>query len=257
MLILHNKSFSIYIFAVIQKTVLWASCSIRLVDIYRKSHCSPTLKPSHKMSLSKINLNTCVSLWFLPCSKSYWVVHWGCWDHYNSGSTVANSRVILPLLYIFFLFSRSSSSLPPTLLFSFCLEITGNASEVCFIEHPSLSLSLSLSLMCCIGDGARGESTEREGNYGSLASERGGPSMPTDPVSHETWPTLIWTCTDKTHSIQHTQRVLQYRTSKHTAPWVTCVMWWEREKQRLATTGEIKPHQRETTRCSWIQEKSI
>ncbi len=253
---MHNKSFSIYIFAAIQKTVYWASCSIRLVDIYRKSHCSPTLKPSHKMSLSKINSNTCVSLWFLACSKSYWIVHWGCWDHYNSGSTVASSRVILLLLSIFFLFSRSSSSLPPTLLFSFCLEITGNASEVCFIEHPSLSLSLSL--MCCIGDGARGESTEREGNYGSLASERGGgPSMPADPMSHETWPTLIWTRTDKTHSIQNTQSPPIPHIKTHCTMSHMCVMWWEREKQRLATTGEIKPHQSETTRCSWIQEKSI
>ncbi len=106
MLIMHNKSFSIYIFAAIQKTVLWASCSVRLVDIYRKSHCSPTLKPSHKMPLSKTKWQNkleymCVSLWFLPCSKSYWIVHWGCWDHYNSGSTVATSRVILPLPSVF------------------------------------------------------------------------------------------------------------------------------------------------------------
>lgn len=57
-----------------------------------------------------------------------------------------------------FPFSRSSYSLPPALLFSFCLEIIGNASEVCFIEHPSLSLSL----MCCNGDGGLGEKTERE-----------------------------------------------------------------------------------------------
>ncbi len=227
---MHNKSFSIYIFAAIQKTVYWASCSIRLVDIYRKSHCSPTLKPSHKMSLSKINSNTCVSLWFLACSKSYWIVHWGCWDHYNSGSTVASSRVILLLLSIFFLFSRSSSSLPPTLLFSFCLEITGNASEVCFIEHPSLSLSLSL--MCCIGDGARGESTEREGNYGSLASERGGGPQ-CQQIPWVTKPDLLSSEHAQTKHIQSkTHRVLQYHTSKHTAPWVTCVWCGESVKSR-------------------------
>ncbi len=151
----------------------------------------------------------CVSLWFLACSKSYWIVHWGCWDHYNSGSTVANSRVILPLLSIFFLFSRSSSSLPPTLLFSFCLEITGNASEVCFIEHPSLSLSCVV-----LGMGQGGESTEREGNYGSLASERGGPQC--QQILWVTKPDLLSLLTSEHAQTKHIQSNT-HRESSNTA----------------------------------------
>ncbi len=196
----------------------------------------------------------CVSLWFLPCSKSYWVVHWGCWDHYNSGSTVANSRVILPLLSIFFLFSRSSSSLPPTLLFSFCLEITGNASEVCFIEHPSLSLSLSCVVL---GMGLGGKAQKEREIMVLLLLNGGALNANRSRESRNLTYSHLNTHRLNTFNPTHTESPPIPHIKTHCTMSHMCVMWWEREKQRLATTGEIKPHQRETTRCSWIQEKSI